>query len=153
MLTLHDRQKQQCMPSREYKAIRALSSRSLHLAKGETKSFLLGSEKAKNQVFALKKFFPAQLLVGVETNPGPPKYGRLSEEERWRVVHLTTEDHLSTREVNPRAKAKIEEGVGRYALERDTQICEDYASPAGRVCATTGRAHSLLVYIVMKIPE
>ena len=123
------------------------------MAKSETKSFLLGSEKAKNQVLALKRFPPAQLLVGVETNPGPPKYGRLSEEERWRVVHLTTEDHLSTREVDPRAKAKIEEGVGRYALERDTQICEDYTSPAGRVCATTGRAHSLLVYIVIKIPE
>ena len=86
-LTLHDRQKQQCMPSREYKAIRALSGRSLHLAKSETKPFLLGSEKAKNQVFA-QEVCPGQLLVGVETNPGPPKYGRLSEEERWRVVHL-----------------------------------------------------------------
>ena len=67
------------------------------------------------------------------------------------MVHLTTEDHLSTREVDPRAKAKIEEGVGRYALERDTQICEDYVSPAGQVRATTGRAYSLSVYIVMKI--
>ena len=70
------------------------------------------------------------------------------------MVHLTTEDHLSSREVDPRAKAKIEgKKVGRYALERDTQICEDYVSPAGRVCATTWRAHSLLVYIVIKISE
>jgi transposase len=31
----------------------------------------------------------------VETNPGPPRESRrLSEEERWRVIHLSTELHL-----------------------------------------------------------
>ena len=92
-----------------------------------------------------KKFVHAQLLVGVGANPGPPKYGRLSEEERWRVVHLTTEDHLSTREVDPRAKAKIEEGVGRYALERDTQICEDYQP--GWPSVRNYRARALIISV------
>ena len=37
---------------------------------------------------------PALRLVCVETNPGPRRSQRLSEEERWRVIHSATEQHL-----------------------------------------------------------
>ena len=46
-----------------------------------------------------QQFVPAPRLVGVEPNPGPPKSKRLSEEERWRVVHYSTLEHLSIRRI------------------------------------------------------
>lgn len=45
---------------------------------------------------------PAPPLIGVEPNPGPRKSQRLSEEERWRVIHLSTELHLSNRNIAKR---------------------------------------------------
>ena len=50
----------------------------------------------KRQISAHKNsHVPAPRLVCVETNPGPPRESRrLSEEERWRVIHLSTELHL-----------------------------------------------------------
>ena len=53
---------------------------------------------------------PAPRLVCVEPNPRPRASRRLSEEERWRVVHLSTELHL-----NPTAIAK-RLGVHRHTV-------------------------------------
>lgn len=49
-----------------------------------------------------KKHVPAPPLVCVEPNPGPRRSQRLSEEERWRVIHLSTEMHLSHRNIAKR---------------------------------------------------
>lgn len=43
----------------------------------------------------IRTIVPAPRLVCVEPNPGPRRSQRLSEEERWRVIHLSTEQHLS----------------------------------------------------------
>ena len=42
----------------------------------------------------IKNTVPAPRLVCVELNPGPRHTPRLTEEQRWRVIHLSTEDHL-----------------------------------------------------------
>jgi transposase len=48
---------------------------------------------------------PAPRLVGVELNPGPSprrsprQIPRLTEEQRWRVIHLSTEMHLSPAQI------------------------------------------------------
>ena len=41
------------------------------------------------------QWVPTPPLVCVETKPGPRRSQRLTEEERWRVIHLSTELHLS----------------------------------------------------------
>ena len=46
-----------------------------------------------------RKIVVAPPLVGIEPNPGPSGHGRLSREERWRVVHLALETHLSARSI------------------------------------------------------
>jgi len=56
-----------------------------------------------------QQFVPQPPLVGVEPNPGPRRSPRLSEEKRWRVIHLATELHLG-----PVAIAK------RVGAHRDT---------------------------------
>ena len=41
------------------------------------------------------ELIPAPVLVCVEPNPGPPRRSeRLTEEKRWRVIHLNTELQL-----------------------------------------------------------
>ena len=42
---------------------------------------------------------PAPFLVGVELNPGPKPGGKLSEEERWRIVFLSRDNGLSQRKI------------------------------------------------------
>jgi len=56
------------------------------------------------QILTSKKqrFVPKPRLVCVELNPGPGAALRLSEEKRWRVVHLSTEMHLSARAIAKR---------------------------------------------------
>ena len=44
----------------------------------------------------------APRLVCIEPNPGPRRSQRLNEEERWRVIHLSTEMHLSIRRIAKR---------------------------------------------------
>ena len=46
-----------------------------------------------------EQFVPAPRLVGVEPDLGPSKSKRLSEEERWRVVHYSTLERLSFRKI------------------------------------------------------
>ena len=42
-----------------------------------------------------QRFVPAPPLVCVEVNPGPRGSRRLSEEQRWLIIHLATEDRRS----------------------------------------------------------
>ena len=42
----------------------------------------------------IKTTVPAPRLVCVELNPGPRRSPWLTEGQRWRVIHLSTEDHL-----------------------------------------------------------
>ena len=54
----------------------------------------------------IRKFAPAPPLVGVEPNPGPSHGQHLNEEERWRVVHLSTEVGLSERAIAKRMRVQ-----------------------------------------------
>ena len=86
------------MPLSDYNALCQPYCRYLDLAAWQITTRLLGPEKVEKRLLQ-QQFVPAPRLVGVEPNPGPPKSKRLSEEERWRVVHYSTLEHLSIRRI------------------------------------------------------
>jgi transposase len=62
--------------------------------------------------------------VGVEKNPGPHGHGRLTTEERWRVVHLSVEQHLSARAIARRmhiARNTVASTLKRYVETGDVE--------------------------------
>jgi transposase len=69
----------------------------------ELTSVFLGTSQ-QNLMVLMNKNVPAPRLVGIAENPGPRRSQRLSEEERWRVIFLSTELHLSTRRIAKRMK-------------------------------------------------
>ena len=65
-----------------------------------------------------QKAAPVIRLVCVETNPGPGLRPRLSEEERLRVIDLSTEMHLSPTRIATRmkiARSTVYHILGKYA--------------------------------------
>ena len=71
-------------------------------------------------MFTLKtqKAAPVIRLVCVETNPGPGLRPRLSEEERLRVIDLSTEMHLSPTRIATRmkiARSTVYHILGKYS--------------------------------------
>lgn len=55
-----------------------------------------------NLTLSSKSNVPTPPLVGVELNPGPASGKKLNEEQRWRVIHLSSELHLSQRQIAKR---------------------------------------------------
>ena len=63
------------------------------------------------------ELIPAPVLVCVEPNPGPPRRSeRLTEEKRWRVIHLNTELQLG-----PTAIAKRVETLSLLSCTNTTR--------------------------------
>lgn len=55
--------------------------------------------------------------MGIELNPGPPKAKHLSEEERWRIVFLTKDQNLSSRQIAKKMKISrttVTETLSKY---------------------------------------
>jgi transposase len=66
----------------------------------------------------IQQAVPAARLVCVELNPGPRRSPRLTEEQRWRVIHLSTESHLSIRRIAKQmkvAKKTVEDLLHKYS--------------------------------------
>jgi len=75
-----------------------------------------------------RKIVVAPPLVGIEPNPGPSGHGRLSREERWRVVHLALETHLSARSIARRmniSRDTVSSTLKRYLETGDVEEREE----------------------------
>jgi len=68
---------------------------------------------------------PAPYLVGVELNPGPKPGGKLSKEERWRIVFLSRNNGLSQRKIAKETKTTQATVCAVLEKYRKTQSVDD----------------------------
>src|SRR3569832_668265 len=73
-------------------------------------SLFWGSRRRRILSMKNQLFVPAPPLVGVEPNLGPRESRKLSEEERWLVIFLSTEEHRSPTAITRRL------GISRHTV-------------------------------------
>jgi transposase len=72
------------------------------------------------------KFVPAPLLIGIELNPGPKAYTKLSTKERWFIVFLSEENKLNPTQIAKKIGCAKNTVYSILKKEQETGDVEDY---------------------------